>query len=455
MKVYKTIPIRLETNDAMWIHYKFFEKAKKAVCSFRNRILLEFRFDNDNSNDNLCEYRVFTEFTKKRTSSKMFKKLTEEQLESEFGNIEYDYIRSSGAVPSVIRYEILKRIKQIREQNPEYDILASAYTQGEAMDVLKTATMHSNDTEKYSITRPNNVRVIRSILRPVKLEDGKIEFRTSASKKHPLKAQVFNIKKESWEKIKDLVNDVVSYSFVERTSGNMKLCDIHLTFKTDKLNPLNPNNKDNKKRCGIDFGTDPLFAIYYDDGTTEKLTPQDGHPEFLRLHEKLNKIKSLIDDKLNKGMQKGSVQYRTLSNKRNDIYAKINKIIKTWINQTLSKILQSVHVVGIEELVPGSMNRHGGNYKKGMNREMGNVNMGYAYAKLIEMAPHYNVKIIKVDKNRTSIQCSKCGYTHKDNRKYKKFLCKKCGYNNHADLNAAHNIYNRMLVEMEAKLIIH
>ena len=47
----------------------------------------------------------------------------------------------------------------------------------------------------------------------------------------------------------------------------------------------------------------------------------------------------------------------------------------------------------------------------------------------------------KIDPKYTSQKCSKCGHTHKENRKSQsKFVCVKCGHSENADINAAKNI---------------
>ena len=38
--------------------------------------------------------------------------------------------------------------------------------------------------------------------------------------------------------------------------------------------------------------------------------------------------------------------------------------------------------------------------------------------------------------NHTSKRCSRCGFTHKDNRNGGSFACLSCGYELHADYNA-------------------
>jgi len=54
------------------------------------------------------------------------------------------------------------------------------------------------------------------------------------------------------------------------------------------------------------------------------------------------------------------------------------------------------------------------------------------------------VEVKQINPEYTSQRCSKCGFTHEDNRPHNnrqdEFECLKCGYEVHADYNAAKNI---------------
>jgi len=60
-------------------------------------------------------------------------------------------------------------------------------------------------------------------------------------------------------------------------------------------------------------------------------------------------------------------------------------------------------------------------------------------------AAKYDIDVAQVDPENTSRRCSRCGFTHPDNRQSESFECLKCGYENHADYNAAKNIGLRYL----------
>jgi putative transposase len=68
----------------------------------------------------------------------------------------------------------------------------------------------------------------------------------------------------------------------------------------------------------------------------------------------------------------------------------------------------------------------------------------WAFRRLIEYveykAPEYGITVEQVEPDHTSQRCSKCGFTHEDNRDGEHFCCLDCGYELHADYNAAKNI---------------
>ena len=68
----------------------------------------------------------------------------------------------------------------------------------------------------------------------------------------------------------------------------------------------------------------------------------------------------------------------------------------------------------------------------------------WAFRRLYEYVaykgPERGVSVETVDPNHTSQRCSRCGFTHEDNRDGDGFACLSCGYELHADYNAAKNI---------------
>ena len=79
--------------------------------------------------------------------------------------------------------------------------------------------------------------------------------------------------------------------------------------------------------------------------------------------------------------------------------------------------------------------------KSGLNRSI--LDQGwFEFFRQLEYKQLWNGgHFVKIDPRYTSQKCSKCGHTHKDNRKSQsKFVCVKCGHSENADINAAKNI---------------
>ncbi|KTG19439.1 RNA-guided endonuclease InsQ/TnpB family protein [Haloferax profundi] len=62
-----------------------------------------------------------------------------------------------------------------------------------------------------------------------------------------------------------------------------------------------------------------------------------------------------------------------------------------------------------------------------------------------------DVEIRQIDPAYTSQRCSKCGFTHKSNRRSKhQFVCQKCGYELNADYNASKNIARKLVKQLHS-----
>lgn len=72
-------------------------------------------------------------------------------------------------------------------------------------------------------------------------------------------------------------------------------------------------------------------------------------------------------------------------------------------------------------------------------------NVSYWLDRIKQACDANRVRYAVVSPRNTSIMCSQCDHTHKSQRLGLEFNCMLCGYNDHADHNAAINIYNRWL----------
>ena len=61
-------------------------------------------------------------------------------------------------------------------------------------------------------------------------------------------------------------------------------------------------------------------------------------------------------------------------------------------------------------------------------------------------AEAFGKQVVKVDARYTSQKCSNCGNIEKKNRNGSHYACDRCGYREHADINAAKNIRNNLIL---------
>ncbi len=66
--------------------------------------------------------------------------------------------------------------------------------------------------------------------------------------------------------------------------------------------------------------------------------------------------------------------------------------------------------------------------------------------RLTYKAEAHGCKVVGVDPRHTSQRCSKCGYTHRSNRRSQsRFVCRSCGFELNSDLNGSRNIAHKYL----------
>lgn len=65
-------------------------------------------------------------------------------------------------------------------------------------------------------------------------------------------------------------------------------------------------------------------------------------------------------------------------------------------------------------------------------------------------AAEYGIVVDTVNPQYTSRQCSKCGFTHEENRDGQDFVCLDCGYEQNADYNASKNVARKLVLKLRA-----
>jgi IS605 OrfB family transposase len=105
-------------------------------------------------------------------------------------------------------------------------------------------------------------------------------------------------------------------------------------------------------------------------------------------------------------------------------------------------------VLAIEDLKNVKHGSKGKIHRKTMNK-LQRWSYSKTISKLESLAQTEGFHLLKVDPAYTSQKCSSCGFTCKENRRSEEFSCVKCGYENDADLNAALNIHELGVYDLQ------
>lgn len=152
--------------------------------------------------------------------------------------------------------------------------------------------------------------------------------------------------------------------------------------------------------------------------------------------------------------KKGSTRRKKLAQEVAKIHHKSSLQRANAQHQMTTQLVRDFATIAIEDLKVSSMTRSakgtiespGTNVKakSGLNRSVLDVGFGEIRRQLEYKSERRGNTLVAVNPVNTSRMCSKCGYTHKDNRKSQAlFECVACGHTMNADVNAAINIRNR------------
>ncbi len=132
--------------------------------------------------------------------------------------------------------------------------------------------------------------------------------------------------------------------------------------------------------------------------------------------------------------------YAQVRNSRLDFQHKTSTTISK--NHTVV-IVEDLNVKGMSASAAGTLENPGKNVraKSGLNRSILNQAWSEFRRQLQYKLEERGGALICVPAKNTSVKCSECEFTSKENRKSQaKFSCLRCGHNHNADLNAARNI---------------
>lgn len=136
--------------------------------------------------------------------------------------------------------------------------------------------------------------------------------------------------------------------------------------------------------------------------------------------------------------------------KVSSLHERIANIRRHFLHIASTEISNNHAIIVIEDLkanmsqsASGTKENPGKNVKakKGLNKSI--LDQGWSeFRRQLEYKQQWQGgEVIAVHPKNTSICCSECNYTAKENRKTRDlFCCLACGYKDHADINAAKNI---------------
>jgi putative transposase len=181
-------------------------------------------------------------------------------------------------------------------------------------------------------------------------------------------------------------------------------------------------------RAGVDLGIVNLATVYVEDGTWYIFKSGGVLSQYECYSEKISKVQKVL------------VRHRQRTSRRLKLlYDKRRRFLKHALNSMVRKIMGELKEKGVGEVVVG--------YPKDIARNHGNKltvnfwNYGYAIRRFKEVGEELGIRVIDVDEQNTSRDCSLCGEAHKGGRiKRGLFKCPRMGKVINADLNGAMNI---------------
>jgi putative transposase len=191
-----------------------------------------------------------------------------------------------------------------------------------------------------------------------------------------------------------------------------------------------PKRKGGTKAIGIDWGLSTFATIAKSDGTTEQI----ANPRFLR--KRLKELKSKQRDLSRKKL--GSNNRKKAKLLVTKLHAKVSNTRKEFLHFITSYIILMSGLISVEKLNIKSMSTSGGEYKKGLNREILSAAPGTFHQMLKYKAEEAGVEWIEVPTRevKPTQTCHKCGKQEKKALFMRVHGCD-CGASCSRDENAA------------------
>lgn len=188
---------------------------------------------------------------------------------------------------------------------------------------------------------------------------------------------------------------------------------------------------------GIDFGVKTFLT--FDDGTKIE------NPKFLKQsQEKLTRHQQDLAK-----LEKGTTRYRSKQEQITKLYAKVARQRKDFLDKLTYKLCNDsqVDTICIEDLSIKNMQKEN---KHSMNRAIGDLAWNMFTNMLVYKAEWHGKNIIKIGRFEPSSKtCHECGYVKHDLQlSEREWTCPSCGHSHDRDVNAAKNIKDFALPNM-------
>jgi putative transposase len=191
-----------------------------------------------------------------------------------------------------------------------------------------------------------------------------------------------------------------------------------------------PRRSSGNKAIGIDWGLSTFATIAKSDGQVENI----ANPRFLR--KRLKELKSKQRDLSRKKL--GSNNRKKAKALVSKLHAKVSNTRKEFLHFITSYIILMSGLISVEKLNIKSMSANGGEYKKGLNREILSAAPGAFHQMLKYKAEEAGVEWIEVPTRevKPTQTCHKCGKQEKKPLFMRVHSCD-CGTSCSRDENAA------------------
>ena len=148
------------------------------------------------------------------------------------------------------------------------------------------------------------------------------------------------------------------------------------------------------------------------------------------------------------------------------LHARATNVLTDWQHKTSTRLVLDNDVIAVEALQLAQMSRkakpvpdpvrpgkwlpNGAAAKRGLNRSLRTAALGRMTEMLTYKSAAAGTTLVTVDPRNTSRRCQQCGHIAAENRKSQAvFACTRCGHTCNADTNAARNILERGLRELD------